>query len=183
MPKNGFTRELLREKGFTIVNGVAFRLPPPQVQSTEDGIPTTGIRPAPLTLTKAELDQIPAPAGAVRKRTRCEAALLARLVDMHPGAHIIPEFRVRISRWDAPAAVHYKADFAVFEHLPSGGWRTRFYEAKDSRRPHHSDELTRPKMALGENPWVESITLATWDGCSFTFRLIASQPSTTQPHQ
>lgn len=91
-----------------------------------------------------------------------------------PSCTIVPQFRIRISPFDAPVPVHYTADFLVAHRDARGtGWNLSLYEVKDSRRHGHSDELTRPKMALVENPFIRCVWQWTWDGKRFSERLIA----------
>jgi hypothetical protein len=155
--RNPFTRQLLSDKGYVIVDGVARK-------RTEFDAAPAG--PSPIKGS-----------SAVRKMTRCEAALYEMLKARYWSSHITPEFRLRTTAWDAPAAAHYKADFAVFTETAPDSYQVELFEAKDSRRPYHSDELTRPKMALQQNPWIVRITLALWDGNCFTFRVLAGKPA------
>lgn len=78
------------------------------------------------------------------------------------GAHVDRQFRVRVSDWDACVLVHYTADFAVWrKHAKENAWMCDLIEVKDPRRKPHSDELVRPKMVRENNPWINSVTLAT----------------------
>lgn len=113
-----------------------------------------------------------------QRLNKLEQRLVRYLEDAYPGVLRIPQFRIRITALDAPRLSHYTADVAMF--FPgASGWTCHLYEAKDPRRKGHSDELTRPTMALAENPWIQGVTLCSWDGHSFHFRLIAGQPNQT----
>jgi hypothetical protein len=91
----------------------------------------------------------------------------------HPNAVIQPQFRVRVSAFDAPTVTHYTADFAVWRPSGDDAWICVLWECKDARRRPHSDELTRPKMARQNNPWISQIWLATWDGVTWKERILA----------
>jgi hypothetical protein len=89
---------------------------------------------------------------------------------------IIPQFRLRISSWDAPVPSHYTSDFAVFvkmAHPDFPVWFCTLWEVKDKRRRGHSDELTRPKLAREHNPFVSSVWCAIWDGTTWDERRLA----------
>jgi hypothetical protein len=108
--------------------------------------------------------------------SRIEADWFLVLRSRHPGAFITRQFRVRINQWNAPVAVHYTADLALFfrhdGHLEDW-WKTVLWEVKDRRRRPHSDELTRPKMVRANNPWISAVFLAIWDGQVWEERLLA----------
>lgn len=87
------------------------------------------------------------------------------------------QFRVRVTEWDAIVPVHYTADFAVWRREGTA-WVCDLIEVKDSRRKPHSDELVRPKLARMRNPWINSVTLATWDGKAWEHRELAGDPKT-----
>lgn len=95
----------------------------------------------------------------------------------HPGAVIQPQFRVRVSDFFTPGQpVFYTSDFSVwYAHHGQFGecWACDLWEVKDSRRRYHSDELTRPKMATAENPWIRSVRLAVWNGDKWETRQLA----------
>lgn len=165
----GITREKLREMGFGLDNaGQPVRLAGHQQDRV--GLLTALLQEGPPT--------VDAPKVVTRTQTKVEQRLERVLADTFPGACLIPQFRLRMTEWDAPRVMHYTADFAVW--MPCGaGWTCHLYEAKDSRRKGHSDELGRPTLVLAQNRWIQGVTLATWDGKSFQFRLIAGQPNTT----
>lgn len=155
MSKHGFTRELLRQKGFVMADGKLIRVenppaPPPRL---------IGLRPAHVAMNRVE--------------TRLNT-LLRRTMPI--GAWIQPQFRIRITSFENATKVHYTADFAVWTPAPGGGWTCRLWEAKDAARPYHSDELTRPKLALEQNPWIRAVWQASWHKDHFQFRQIAGQP-------
>lgn len=95
----------------------------------------------------------------------------------YPGAVIQPQFRVRISDFHSPGVpVFYTADYALWSvcrGMDGDYWTCDLWECKDSRRRYHSDELTRPKMARAENPWIRSVNLAVWDGEQWERRVLA----------
>jgi len=174
MSKSGFTREMLRQKGFVIVDGVATRVGTSEVLSTEDGITTTRYNARPCPQAPAPAVSAPAPVGPQPIRmNQTEARFYEILKVRHLGDKIQPFFRVRISRWDDPTVSFYTADFAVWTRLTSG-WTVRLYEVKAKGRKYHSDELTRPKMACMENPWIADVVLATYQKGSFSEKTIAS---------
>lgn len=115
------------------------------------------------------------------KMTRCEARFWGILKHRFPSATITPQFRLRVSAWDAPIQVHYMADFLVSEEKATSmfpnkwevAWKHTLFECKDSRRKPHSDELTRPKMARQNNIWISAVVLATFDGEKWTEKQIA----------
>lgn len=183
MSKSGFTRELLREKGFVIVDGVATRVTNFH-QGGVTGLPA-GVVPVVVPPVHKVVESAKEALRSAIERfdkpqrlNKLELRLGRYLDEAYPEALRIPQFRIRITAIDAPRLSHYTADFALFFPGESG-WRCHLYEAKDPRRKGHSDELTRPTMALAENPWIHGVTLCRWDGNSFTFRLIAGQPNQT----
>lgn len=113
------------------------------------------------------------------KLNRVEAKWLWELRERHPSAVVIPQFRIRLTPFASEAVpVHYTADFAVWYRSELGRagadwWQCVLWEVKDKRRPYHSDELTRPKMARAENPWVSAVMLASWDGEAWEERKLA----------
>lgn len=170
MSRSGFTRELLREKGFVIVDGVATRVPPAPAPPAGAPPPATPARPA------GTIRAVQHP----KRMTKVEARFYEKLKQAHQNSDIIPQFRVRVSRWDAPSAVHYTADFAVFTCCPvTGRWTCDLWETKDSRRPQHSDEKIRPKMACEQNPWIREILLAKWTGSDWITSTLAENPTPT----
>ncbi len=117
-------------------------------------------------------------ARAKPRMNQVERRLFEVLKVRWPDSHITPQFRLRISAWDAPVVVHYTADFLVAASYRSSGrgdlwWNFVLYEVKDKRRRGHSDELTRPKLARIHNPFISAVVLVTWDGCSWDERIIA----------
>lgn len=172
MSKSGFTRELLREKGFVIVNGVATRVEqptsPPAISAPDAARDRVG--------TKVTVQH-------PKRMTKVESRFYDKLLRACENSVIIPQFRVRVSAWDAPAAVHYTADFAVFSRTTGDGWMCVLWETKDARRPQHSDEKIRPKMACEQNPWIREILLAKWTGSDWVSSKLAENlpPLSTAP--
>lgn len=116
--------------------------------------------------------------SAIRKprMNKLELAFYDILLKRFQQAHITPQFRLRVSAWNAPVQVHYTTDFLVSERvypLELKAWTHSLYEVKGTKRRPHSDELTRPKMAREHNPWISAVVLATWDGEKWTERQIA----------
>jgi hypothetical protein len=108
-----------------------------------------------------------------RRLNGVEKRWLAVLRLRYLNCEITPQFRVRVSAFDAPTVTHYTADFAVWRPSGDDAWKCILWECKDARRRPHSDELTRPKMARQNNPWISQIWLATWDGVTWEERILA----------
>lgn len=109
------------------------------------------------------------------KLNNCERRWHATLQARHPNAITIPQFRLRVGRFDAPSPVHYTADFAIWfqaGNMPDF-WACVLWEVKDKRRGGHSDELTRPKLCRENNPFVSAVFLALWDGKEWEERKLA----------
>lgn len=113
---------------------------------------------------------------STKRLNNLERRWLAILKERYPSATIIPQFRLRLSEFGAPKAVHYTPDFAVFIRSESatGTWfKCLLFETKDSRRKYHSVELKSPKLVRLAHPWVTAVYLAEWDGEQWTERLLA----------
>lgn len=111
----------------------------------------------PTMMTEQTPNQLPRSRGSNLEEEFFQSCLVG-LID----AHVDRQFRVRVSDWDAPVLVHYTADFAVWrKHKTQNLWMCDLIEVKDPRRKPHSDELVRPKMVRENNPWINSVTLAT----------------------
>ena len=145
---SGFTREHLRRLGY--------------VPDGKGGM--IKLEDAPAAAAKAP---------AKPKINSVEKRWYAELQARHPGAVIIPQFRLRVGDFNQPNPVAYTADFAVWICVTDGLWHCTLWECKDKRRPYHSDELTRPKLVRQQNPFVGQVMLATWTGETWEERVLA----------
>lgn len=183
MSKTRFSSEWLRERGFAIVDGKAVPVIKAPLNTAYDLIGEEEPKAPLVNLPKAVR---PKKTNAEKSRklyktqrlNQTEQKFREILISRFPSSTVQPQFRIRITQYDAPALVHYTADFAVWTP-EKNGWTCRLWEVKHAARPYHSDELTRPKMAGAENPWVAEIWLAIYDGNAFTEKLL----STNQPIQ
>lgn len=186
MSKTRFSSEWLRERGLMIVDGKAVPVVKMPLKTAYDLLGEEEPKALLVNLPKAvQAEKTNAAKSRKPQKTQrlnnVESRFLQILISRFPqndSQKIQPQFRVRITPFHAPTLVHYTADFAVWTRKKNR-WTCCLWEVKDSRRRYHSDELTRPKMAATENPWIAEIWLALWDGKAFTEKLLA----TNQPNQ
>lgn len=106
------------------------------------------------------------------RMNKTELRFFEVLKQRFPEAHITPQFRLRISQWDAPVQCFYTADFLLSTSI-GAYWNHTLYECKNAKRKYHSNELRGPKLVRLTSPWISSVILATWTGSSFTEKTIA----------
>lgn len=183
MSKTRFSSEWLRERGFAIVDGKAVPVIKKPLKTAFDLLGEKDPKALCLNLDKAvQPEKTKAKKSRKPEKTQrlnqTEQKFQKILISRFPSSTVQPQFRIRITPYQTPSLVHYTADFAVWTP-EKNGWTCRLWEVKHAARPYHSDELTRPKMAGAENPWVAEIWLAIYDGKAFTEKLL----STNQPNQ
>lgn len=143
-----------------------------QTLSGAGGMKGKGVRhtqsvPTDYRRSEAACRRVPRP-----RMNKTELRFFEVLKQRFPESHITPQFRLRISQWDAPVQCFYTADFLVSASI-GAYWNHTLYECKNAKRKYHSNELKGPKLVRLSCPWISSVILATWTGSSFTEKTIA----------
>ena len=157
---------------------IAAKLPVSEATRRRNPTLCAGENNTPETVNgNAQVKDVPARAIHLPRMNKLEQRFLGVLRAWYPSAHITPQFRLRVSAFDSPVACHYTCDFLVSmqsdDVFSKDCWMHWCYEVKDKRRKPHSDELMRPKMVRVNNPWINTVILAVWDGKEFRLRPIA----------